>query len=404
VKSKRVFQLLVPLVMIMGMLLTACGTGGETGVSYKGTITIWHNWQGDYLRAKQRIFDFYMQAHPDVKIQLVNQDKLIDKSIDAVNANAGPDIIAWVDDSLGRLVKTKTVIALDQYISKDYVESTYNKAAAQGVEYNGKVWGVPESVEAITLMYNSALVKPADLPKSIDDITKFQQTFQAANPGKFGIVWNTTDAYFNAPFFYGFGGFYVHEDGKVGLNTPGGIQAAKFIAAQKPYLPTQIDYGVADTLFKEGKAAAIINGPWSYKDYSGAKIKVGFQTLPAPSTPFVGVKSLWVTKNAKNPALAADILKFYTSKSNQVSMALENKEIPANAAADDDPYVQADASIAGFATQAKLGVALPNTPYMSVLWDPTANALKAIWNGSQTPEQAVADAQTKAEGEIKKLQ
>jgi arabinogalactan oligomer/maltooligosaccharide transport system substrate-binding protein len=80
-----------------------------------------------------------------------------------------------------------------------------------------------------------------------------------------------------------------------------------------------------------------------------------------------------------------------------------NKEIPANLNADNASYIQNDPSIAGFAAQAKLGVALPNTPYMSALWDPTAKALTAIWSGTQTPDAALSDAQKAAEDNISKL-
>jgi arabinogalactan oligomer/maltooligosaccharide transport system substrate-binding protein len=412
--AKRVLWSLAPFALLAALVLSACGgasTGqGGTNINYSGTITIWHNWQGSYLGEKSAIFDAYHRLHPNVDIQLVHQDDLINKSTTAVTAGQGPDIIAWVDDQLGALVKSNVVIPLDNYISADYVNATYNKAAAQGVQFNGHVYGVPESVEAITLMYNKNLVTADQLPKTTDDMLTFEQNFESQHPGMYGVVWNPTDAYFNAPWFYGFGGFYVKNDGTVGLNTPGSIAAAKFIASFRPLLPKQIDYGVADTLFKEGKAAVIINGPWAYSDYSTSPGSIGFATLPAvtatntPASPFVGVKSLWVTKTAKNPALDADLMKFYTNAENQIVMAKVNGEIPANLQADNDPGVQALPSVGGFAAQAKLGVPLPNTPFMSALWDPTAKALAAIWSGSQTPEQALADAQKAAEAKIQTLQ
>jgi arabinogalactan oligomer/maltooligosaccharide transport system substrate-binding protein len=413
---KRVLTYLLPLALIGALFLAGCGPsgGGSTSpnIDYSGTITIWHSWEGTYLAAKQAIFDAYMKMHPKVKIELVRQDNLIDKTITAVNAGSGPDIIAWVDDSLGKLAQSRIVVPLDQYISADYVNKTYNKAAAEAVQYNGHVYGVPESVEAITIMYNKALVSADQLPKTTDDMLAFEQKYAQDHPGGYGIVWNTEDAYFNAPWFYGFGGFFINNQDKVGLNTPGGVAAAKYIASFKPYLPVQQSYDVASTLFSEGKAAAIINGPWSYADYADptkANIDVGFATLPivssnnAPARPFVGVKSLWVTKLSKNPGLAADLLKFYTNKENQIAMAKANGEIPGNLEADNDAAVQALPSVGGYAVQAKLGIALPNRPSMSGVWKPVADALTAIWTGAQTPEKAMADAQQAAEQNIANL-
>jgi arabinogalactan oligomer/maltooligosaccharide transport system substrate-binding protein len=366
---KRVLWSLAPLALLSALLLSACGAGSsaQTGssINYSGTIVIWHGWQGSYLGEKRAIFDAYHALHPNVNIQLVHQDDVVNKSISAENAGQGPDIIAWVDDSLGKLAKSGIVIPLDQYISADYVNATYNKAAAQGVQFNNHVYGVPESVEAITIMYNKDLVTADQLPKTTDDMLTFEKNFETQHPGMYGITWPTTDAYFNAPWIYGFGGFYVKADGTVGLNTPGAIAGAQFIASFRSLLPKQMDYATSDSLFKEGKTAAIINGPWAYSDYAKAPGNIGFATLPVatanntPASPFVGVKSLWVAKSATNPALDADLLKFYTNAENQITQAKVNGEIPGNLAADNDASVQALPSVGGFATQAKAGVPLP---------------------------------------------
>ena len=178
---KRLLTYLLPLALVGAFLLAACGStpGGNTGtnVDHSGTIVIWHGWQGSYLAEKQAIFDAYMKKWPKVKITLVHQDNVVDKSIAALNANSGPDIIAWADDSLGKLAQSHLVVPLDNYISKSFVDSTYNKAAAQGVEFNNHVWGVPEAVEVVTIMYNKSLVSADQLPKTTDDMVTFEQNY-----------------------------------------------------------------------------------------------------------------------------------------------------------------------------------------------------------------------------------
>lgn len=398
-----------------GALLQACG-GASTGtaatqtIDYSGTLTIWHGWQGAYLQAKQAIFNAYTKAHPKVKIVLVHQDDIAGKSTTAVKAGNGPDIIAFTDDNLGKLALSKVVVPMDDYITQDFLKSTYTSAAASALVFNGHVYGVPEAVEAITFMYNKALVSASDLPKTTDEMLAFQKSYSTAHPGHYGIVWNTEDGYFEAPWFYGWGAPYVTPDGKAHLNSSGALAAMNFIASFRPYLPKQQSYDVASSLFTEGKAAVIIDGPWSYSSYAGSgKIDVGFATLPTiaslgtPAKPFVGVKSLWAAKTAKNLPLVADLMKFYTNKANQVTMSQADGEIPANTAADNDASVQALPAIAGYAAQVKLGVALPNTPYMSALWTPVASALTAVWNGSQTPEKALSDAQAAATKGIEQI-
>lgn len=414
---KRIFTFLLPLALLSAMLFAACGSNSSNGSPSNQhiTITIWHGWQGSYLAPKQAIFNAYMKQHPNVTIKLVFQNtNLIQKSITAVKANNGPDIIAWADDSLGELVDSHTVVPMDQYISQSFLQSTYSPAAAQALQFNGHVYGVPETVEAVTIMYNKKLINASDIPTTTDQMLSFEQNYEKTHPGSYGIVWPTTDAYYNAGWFYGFGAFYVKPDGTVGLNTPQAQAAGNFIASFRPYLPKQLDGTTASSLFTEGKAAAIIDGPWSYADYATkAGIDVGFAKLPVvvatgqPVAPFVGVKSLWATKIAQSRgvlATVADIMEFYSDTQNQIQMIQQTGEIPANLAASQDSSVTSNAAIAGYAAQAALGNPLPNTPYMSALWTPVQNALTAIWSGNQTPAAALAAAQAAAEKGVQSVQ
>ncbi len=417
---KRILKFLLPLTILSAMLLAACGsttTSSNSGGSSNApvTITIWHGWAGSYLAPKQAIFDAYHKLHPNVTIKLVQQQSnLIQKSITAIKAGNGPDIVAWVDDSLGEMVDSHSVVPMDQYLSQSYTTSTYSPAAAQAVTFNGHVYGVPETVEAVTMMYNKKLVNASDLPTTTDQMLAFEQSYAKAHPGSYGVVWPTTDAYYNAGWFYGFGAFYVKADGTVGLNTPQATAAGNFIASFRPYLPKTLDGTTASSLFTEGKAAAIIDGPWSYANYATkAGIDVGFAKLPVvastnqPASPFVGVKSLWATSNAQQRgvlATVADIMKFYTNKENQLQMIQQTGEIPANLAASQDSAVTSNNAIAGYAAQAAVGVPLPNTPYMSALWTPVANALTAIWSGNQSPSAALTAAQAAAQKGVQSVQ
>src|SRR5258708_39395249 len=157
-------------------------------------------------------------------------------------------------------------------------------------------------------MYNKALVSASDLPKTSDDMLAFEKRSAQAHPGQYGVVWNPEDPYDNAPWFYGFGASYVTPDGQAHLNTPQALAAMQYIASYRPYLPKQQSYDVASALFTEGKAAVIINGPWSYSDYAtGGKNYVWLATLPIvysnnhPAQPLVRRKTPRLSKTAPHP-------------------------------------------------------------------------------------------------------
>ena len=403
---------LVALVALATLVLAACGgTSGTTSntLNRSGTITIWHNWEGGYLDAKKAIFDAYTKQYPNVTINLVHKPNLTDAVTTAVPAGQGPDIIAWVDDVVGKFVKLEIIKSIDGLdgVDMSYMNANFSKAAVDADTFDGKIYGMPETVEAITMIYNTDLVSATQVPKTTDDLLSFSQSFQASHPGKYGVVWNTKDAYFNAPWIYGFGGYYVKADGTVGLTDAGTKAGFNYISQFRGKIPAAVDYGVADTLFKEGKAAIIINGPWSVADYGKANIKYGLAPLPSangrPVSPFVGVKTLMVSANAQNPALAVDVIKWFDNKDNEVAQSVANKEIPANKLALAETSVQAIEQVKGFGAQVNNGVPLPNTPFMSALWDPVAKALEAVWTGKQSVDAALADGQKAAEANIAQL-
>src|SRR5258708_34508789 len=110
-----------------------------------------------------------------------------------------------------------------------------------------------------------------------------------------------------------------------------------------------------------------------------------------------------VAATAQNPALAVDVIKWFDNKPNEISQALANKEIPANKLALADASVQAVGGIKGFGNQIANGTPLPNTPFMSALWDPVAKALEAAWIGKKSVDSALSDAQTAANNNIAQL-
>ena len=401
----------IAMLALVGMLAAACGGSSTptTTLTRSGTITIWHGYEGTYLDSKKAIYDAYTKLYPSVTINLVHKPTLTDAVTAAAGASQGPDIIAWVDDQIGKWQKLEAIKPIDAYVDKSYMNSQFSQAAVDAATFDGKIYGMPESVEAITLLYNKKLVNATDVPKTADALVTFAKNYANSKPGNYGVVWNPKDAYFQAPWIYGSGGFYVKADGTVGLSTAGTKAGFNYVASFKGSMPAGVDYGIADTLFKEGKAAMIINGPWSVADYTKAGVDYGIATLPTvgssnkPASPFVGVKTLMLGAYSTNPALAADIMKFFTNKENQTQMVQTTKEIPANKLALADPKVQALTDIAGFGAQVKNGVPLPNTPFMSALWDPVAKALEAVWTGKQSVDAALSDAQSAAEKNVAQL-
>lgn len=422
---KRTLFAVLSLLVLASMLLVACGGQAtqaptqppaaktqppaptEPPAPGKVTITIWHQWSGDYLKAITLVFQEYMARNPNVVIDLSKPDDVSAALAVAIPAGEGPDIIGWANDQIGVNALNGNIVPLDDYgITQDFLKSTYEPAAVAGVIWQGKIWALPESQEAITLVYNKAVASEADFPT---DPLNFEELYEKAKtfyetkgiPLFCNQGFPGGDAYHVAPVYFGFGvPSYVDDQGKVYVNTPEAIAAGEWLVKIKPYLMQEMSHELCKTALIEGKVAAWWTGPWAIADLENAKIQYGFATM---GRPFVGIKTLMLTKNAVDRGhaeIALDIIKFFTSYEMQKFVTLRNKTIPANTQALNDPEVQKLATIAGFGKNANLGVPMANTPFASAQWGPVGDATGAIWNGSQTPAEALAAAQAAIENAI----
>ncbi len=389
-------------------------TGDWTCPEGDATVSIWHGWQGDYFTNIEAIFNDYQTACPNVKLELLQKPDMNNAVVAAVPAGEGPDIIAWVNDQIGRNAETDIIVPLDDAIDMAAFNSAFIPTAVNAMKYAGKTWCYPESMEAITMIYNKDLISEADLPTTTDELMTKATEWNAANPGSYYFVYNAkNDAYFSAPWWQGAGVTIVDEEGNTTFASDAGYAAGEFIDQLRDVMPAEIDYGIADTLFKEGKAPIIMNGPWYIADLDAAGINYGLATLPVfsgtdtPAKPFVGVKCLMLTTNAAKrgvDAAAVNVMEYYTSKDSQIKLAESNKMVPTNAEAAADPAVASIAVIDAFGKQAALGVGMPSTPFMGAMWDPMAKGVECIWTGSSDVQTCVDNIQSLAEENIAGMQ
>jgi maltose-binding protein MalE len=408
----------ITLLVVVALVLTACGQApagtSPTAAPAEATsapaaaptepaaealgsgstkIVIWHGWQGAYADAIKAVFADYAKTN-NVTIELLQVPDIPNKVQVAVPSGQGPDIIAWVNDKIGSNTLAQIIQPLDQYgVDEAYIRSTFTPVAADGVLYGGKPYAIPESLEALTFIYNKALISEADLPKTTDDLIAKAKTYNGTD--KYLFVYDArANAYFSAPWWQGSGVTLVTPDGATGISSEAGLKAAELIKSFTEIMPAQIDYSVADALFKESKAAIIMNGPWAIADYLAAGMDVGLATIPVvsnsgqPAAPLVGVKVLMLANKAKQPEAAVALMRYFGSSEVQARLAKANKQVPANTAAQEE--VKADPIVAGFINQAALGKAMPNSEFIDALWDPLAKTVEAIWTGTQSPADAIA--------------
>ncbi|MCX7300897.1 MAG: maltose/maltodextrin ABC transporter substrate-binding protein MalE [Rhodobacterales bacterium] len=354
-----------------------------------GSILIWVGANRDEA-ALQAIGDqFAADLGVPVTVQVVDPD-LTDKFQQAAATGDGPDIVLWAHDRFGEWAAGGLVAPVSP--SAEWAADIL-PSAMDAVTFNGSVWGYPVGVEAVTLIYNKALM--ATPPASFEEIR------DAGEAGK--ILWDYNNTYFTMPLLMAGGGFAFQKvdgvyDGTVtGVNTEGAIAGAELFKSlfDAGVLPTGVDYGVMDGAMANGEVAMVLNGPWSWAGYRAAGIDIGVAPIPTVggnvAPPFLGVQVLGINAASPNADLAKEFIENYLTTDEGLASWNAGGGIGAladmsAAAAQEDPLVGAMLAVAAN------GIPMPSNPEMGAFWSAMGPALTNITTAAATPADALNDA------------
>jgi len=401
---KKFLTVLLVLVMLMGIVGIA---------SAKVNLILWTKEGEEALDWNKSLIEEFMKANPNITIELVkktNVEVLREDFLTASLAGAAPDILWTVSDHAGPFVAADIVEAVDNLFDLNmYVES-----AMDAVKLEGKYWGIPISNgNQLMLLYNKKLI--AEAPKNTDEL--FAVGKKLTTGGNYALVWNQTEPFWLVPWLGGFKGKVFTEDGVTPtLNTPEMIATLKFLHDMKfdaKIVPPECDYDGADTLFKEGKAAMIINGDWSISGYvSVLGDDLGVARIPKVSAtgewpkPYTSGVYFMLTKGISGDKLKAaqDFIGFVSSKEKQLEGVKLLNRLPSVKEALEDPLITENPILKGSADQMVVGTPMPTVLEMRCNWDSMKPEMLAVLADTKSPEDAAKLMQSSAESCIKSLE
>ena len=165
-------------------------------------------------------------------------------------------------------------------------------------------------------------------------------------------------------------------------------------------------YKVMSKLFRTGKAAAIINGPWAVDSYLAAGIDLGIAPLPVlPNgermTSFLGTKAYAISKWSKHHELAESFLEFINQPSYALSSYLLGKQVPPQVKVLENPILDNDELIQVMALQSANAVNLPTMPEMHYVWPIMDNAIGEVINSNKDIRKTLKTAKLKILDKVK---
>jgi len=212
----------------------------------------------------------------------------------------------------------------------------YRQSLLEAYSTDGTSYALPSSFSDVVLYYNADLFDAAGLDYPSKDWTWADERVAAeALTDAAAGVWGD-----HQPIsFYEFykvlaqnGESFLNEDGTaVAFNTPGGIEAAKWLVEKSGTVMPTIEegQGTADfdtNLFKEGKLGMLHTGIWVFGAVADVPFTWDIAVEPGNTTQASAVFSnaVGVSANSKNIAAATKWAEFLTSSQTMVDVRLDS--------------------------------------------------------------------------------
>ena len=380
--------------------------GGETAESTE--INIWHDGDEAIMQVIQDKVNEELSGD-NITVSFEKKTGLTDQiKLYGSDAENGPDMYMYAHDSLGTFVEMGVLSPITDVVSEGVYQDMLPMTLEAG-QYKGEQYLLPIYYETLLFMYNKELWE-GEVPTTTDELYEYMTTHTDADT--YALVNQHSTAYNVAPVINGFGGYIIDENAKPGLNdekTKEAIEYNKKFAK----LEADGDYNTITTLFNEGKAAAIIGGPWLVSGIRDAGIDLGIKSLaefelPNGNTlvPYSGVQGIGVMKHAAEEKKDA-VEKVFTALANPtvgVALAEEANCAPANQVSYEDEAVAGNEMIAAMKSTAEVAVPMPNIPEMSVMWGPAESLLAAVNKSGEDIDSAAEQYQQEAETAITDMQ
>lgn len=373
-------------------------------------ISIWHDGDEAIMQVIEdqvngKLSKDNITVHFEKKTGLTDQIKLYGS-----DEKNGPDMYMYAHDSLGTFVEMGVLAPITDVVEKSAYSDMLPMTLKAG-QYKGEQYLLPVYYETLLFMYNKALWE-GEIPSTTEELYEYMTTHTDSAAGTYALVNQHSTAYNVAPIINGFGGYIIDEEAMPGLNNEKTQEAIEY---NKKFaeLEADGDYNTITTLFNEGKAAAIVGGPWLVSGIKDAGIDLGIKslaefTLPNGNTlvPYSGVQGIGVMKHAADTKkeMLGKVLTALADPQIGTALAEQSSCAPANQKSYEVEAVSNNEMITAMKKTAEVAIPMPNIPEMSVMWGP-AEALLAAVNKSGEDVKAVSEQyQKEAETAIADMQ
>ncbi len=373
------------------------GQTETTATGPAGTAKAWYSLQDTELEARKAALK---QFNDNSKHTMEGSDvsDLKKKTTSAIPAGQGPELFDWAHDWVGDYHQRGFITDRSEQLNVEL--DVFTDAAAEAVQFDGNVVGLPYAAETVTLVYNTEIVD--EPPETVADMKSVMEEHHDPGNNAYGLSY-PFDPYFVSAWAQAFGGYYFdpEKDPMLGLTDSKTIEGVQFALDNlKPYMPNDPSYETQAAPFAEGNAAFAINGPWYLATLNEKGVDFGVTTLPTPeggeARPYTGIQMWYFAKamedDGANAAAAQSFAEWYATNEDMLEQAAKDQgSIPVLESLAGSDALPDD--VKAFSETVRKGVPMPTDPKMGKVWQPLTDAMTKVFNGDAGVEAAMQQAE-----------
>ncbi len=369
------------------------------------TLVFWGQATGGMAEFINSLIDEFQGAHPGIVVQPTHFDgpALLEEAGRASLEGSLPDVLRVDPSTIVPLSQLHAVTPMSQLFPPAFLEQFLDEALAPAF-IDGELWGMPDIYgDHLMLMYNRELIEAP--PASFEDLIARARELTQGDIHGFAF---RNDPYWGAGFYGAFGGWPLDENGRPQFDNQAFIEYLTFVKSlqDEGVVDPDCDYACMDVLFKEGRAAMIINGEWALPEYLEV---LGDRLGTVPVPPLQGRTYTEMTQAryymasravlddpVKRGAVVA-FVEFMTSVDVQLRWLEMFKRLPSNRFLAEDPAIAEDPILSGSLAARRNGRPMPVALEMGCAWEAWTSSLEGVIVGELSPVAAAQAAQIAAD-------
>lgn len=434
---KKTGVLILSLMLVVVLMLTACGKGNEgnknTGntatnggteqeatkepAAEKVTVTLagWGASPEEQDLLNQTLKEFEAK-YPNVK---VNYEVIADQYMDVIKTRLiggeGPDVFYLDAFEAPALIERNVLEPLDSYVTPEFDVADFEQPMVDAFKQDGVSYGFPKDFSTLAMFYNKKDFAEAGItapPTTWDELKEAAVKLTKKEGDKtvrfgFGVAPELARQMF---MIQAFGGKVADENGNAAFAAPDALKGLQLVTDmhnvdKSSGEPKEVGAGWGGEMFGQGKASIVFEGNWAipflesnYKDldYGTAELPTvnGKQGTMAFTVAYV------MNKESKKKEAAWQLISFLTGKEGMKTWTSKGFALPTRKSVsqelgyDKDELRSAIVAGASYATPWQAGSTLPT------IMSNFNNQFVDTFMGNSKLEDAMKKAETVANKEI----